>query len=205
MHGLEIIKALNANRDESNQLPHNGPQFDSANNKGGIQGHSQGPVFPINEHTIGDDVFVSKAPFAPECELRASDSNGQRRNSYRLKRLEKLADDICEIAAREHGGRFQVSYVKSGINEDKGYLVVLDGFNKKISTQRCYAEVYKYLFDHRELLSSGHCVGGLVAQGRIYLGVFAWCEDLAEAQEVARERGQNIIWDCEDKTILFES
>lgn len=197
MHGLEIIKALNANRDESGQLPHNEAGFDSANNKGGIQGHSQGPIFPVVEYFRGDRRF-SKAPFAPNCELEAPDADKQRSNSYRLKRLEQLTDEVCK--SLDETKKFNAYYVKANINPNEGYLVILDGFQEYIDLGFHYGKVYDYLFRHRDLLSSGHYVGGHSWSGKIFISVYGWCKDLAEAQVLAETKGCGIIWDCDKAT-----
>lgn len=180
-------------------------KVDLAGNIGGIQGHSQGEVFPIVEYQIGHTrkpgYLRSLAPFAQGCELGAADYDIQRKNSELLKRLEKLADAACD--GLTSSGGFTVCYDGTEYDADDGYMVSMEGSEQIVSPDKPYPAVYKYLFDHRGHLHSGFCIGGWVYEGRLYLDVSVWYSDYTEARNAAVNNGQIGLWDCSKKDTLF--
>lgn len=202
MHCLEIIKHRNETNDESGQLPHTEAGFNSADNVGGIQGHSQGPVFPVVEFQVGDHRLLSQAPFALGCVLEATSYRGQRSNSHRLKRLEALADEICQGV--QTGLSQYKSFRKSKVDLGSGYLVNIVTVDEIVRVSD-YAGVYKFLFDNRQHLSDGGVVGARLHHGKTCLFLLKWFtpERLVDAAELARQLGGGKIWDCANKVTLF--
>jgi len=189
MHSLEMIVALNERHDESAQLAHSSKLDLSAN---------QGPVFPIVEYRIGDDDYRSLAPFGQGCQLSASDYAGQRRNSYRLKRLEELTNEALKGLKASDG--FTVCYANTEYNAKSGYMVSFEGNEVVVSKDDPGHDIYQYLFEHRGHLHSAFCVGGWVHDGQLYLDVSAWYEDYNEAVNAGKFNKQLAIWDCAGNT-----
>ena len=205
MHDRIIINTINANRAEyeAGHLPHTEAGFDAAGNVAGIQGHSQGSVFPIVEYQRGD-ILLSKAPFAPGCELSASDFAAQRKNSYRLKALEKLADHLGNQIAESDKGRYEGALVKAKVDFGSGFLVHVPNVSAMFSRERYYGKLYRFLFDQIDFLRcKGHCVVASNIFGEIFINGYRWVEDQDEALAIAKAWNGQGIWSCSGKVSIF--
>jgi hypothetical protein len=173
-------------------------KFDCAGNVGGIQGHSQGTVFPIVEYQVGDNDYRSLAPFAGGCELSTNSGYAdQRNNSFRLKRLEQLADYAAATLARTGGFT-----VKIGTIPTSGFMASVEGFESIVPVKdnygldrNDYAAIYAKLFDHIHHIENGGCIGGWVHEGQLYLDVSHHFDDESECRDYARLNNQLAYYD----------
>ena len=181
--------------------------FDCAGNVGGIQGHSQGPVFPIVEYRVGDTEYRSLAPFAGGCELSADSDSAQRVNSQRLKRLERLADYAAATLARTGGFT-----VKIGTIPTIGFMASVEGFETVIPAvdkfgldRSDYAAIFRKLFDHIDHIENEGCIGGWIHEGQLYLDVSYHFDNASECADFAVANGQLAYYDLLCGTVYVDN
>jgi hypothetical protein len=168
-------------------------KFDCAGNVGGIQGHSQGPVFPIVEYRVGDNDYRSLAPFARGCELSSDSEAGQSLNSAKLKELERLADLAAQ--SLQSSGGFSVGYRTT---PTIGYMVAVVGQEVIVPVKDShglarndYAAIYRYLFERADFAECGNYIGGWIGpDNNLYLDVSVHVGCIDDADKLARDHAQ---------------
>jgi len=172
-------------------------------NVAGIQGHSQGELFPVLSYTIGESRFASYCGFVSQDD-----------DSRTTARAMKLAADLTALAFSQLGsGGFSVAPWDC---RETGYLVSMIGGDilqrqtmvnyrgETIDVGFSVADVFRFTWDNLDWLQDGRTgerfLGGWIDSNQLYLDRSIWIPELSEAIRVGRYNRQLAIWDISNRS-----
>lgn len=138
--------------------------------------------------------FISEAPDAdPDAEL---DFYPEWRGARRRARIAKDAAQLVQATKASGGGTFDPHSLEP-VDMSSGYFVSRDGVGMEIPEEQFEEGIVSgWLANVKQ--AAGDFIGTWVDEGKVYLDLTRWFEDLDEALKFGKANNQIAVWDIEN-------